>query len=366
MNEGLGRLRERLNQIDRELLERAAERQDIVQQIGRLKAERGLATRDFERERQVLERARARAAALGLPPSLAERLMRELIRSSLERQEADRIAGISRDGDPALVLGGAGKMGRWFASFLSSQGYAAEVADPAATSELPVCEDWENRIDHYALIVVAAPIAATRELLGRLERLRPDGLIFDISSLKSPLRGRLRSLADSGLRVTSLHPMFGPDTTLLSGRHVICIDVGNASACEDAKALFAPTMVELVDMSLEDHDRMIGYVLGLSHALNIAFFTALEESGEAAGTLAKLSSTTFDAQLDIARRVASENPHLYFEIQALNDYRAAPLNALASAVERVRTLVDGQDEAGFVRLMEKGQAYLKQRRATEQ
>ena len=41
-------------------------------------------------------------------------------------------------------------------------------------------------------------------------------------------------------------------------------------------------------MGLDEHDRLIAYVLGLSHALNIAFFTALADSGEAAPRLAKL------------------------------------------------------------------------------
>jgi prephenate dehydrogenase len=35
--------------------------------------------------------------------------------------------------------------------------------------------------------------------------------------------------------VTSLHPMFGPDTELLSGRHVIFIDLGNAEALSEAQ-----------------------------------------------------------------------------------------------------------------------------------
>ena len=316
MTEGLGRLRERLNEIDRELLELAAERQQIVHEIGQVKASRGLPTRDFEREKQVLERARTNATALGLPPRLAERILTELISVSLERQEADRIAASDREGEPVLILGGAGKMGRWFGAFLTSQGFSVEIADTAESRDFPMAEDWESNIERYAIIVLATPIAVTREMLQKIEKLRPPGLVFDISSLKSPLRGPLRALADSGLKITSLHPMFGPDTTLLSGRHVITVDVGHAGATREAKALFAPTMVEIVDMSLEDHDRMISYVLGLSHALNIGFFTALGESGEAASALAKLSSTTFDAQLDIARRVAGENPHLYFEIQA--------------------------------------------------
>jgi prephenate dehydrogenase len=108
-----------------------------------------------------------------------------------------------------------------------------------------------------------------------------------LGSLKTPLRaGPRRALVKAGCRVTSLHPMFGPDTELLSGRHVIFIDLGDADALAEAQELFAPTMAERVVMGLDEHDRLIAYVLGLSHALNIAFFTALADSGEAAPRLA--------------------------------------------------------------------------------
>ena len=168
-----------------------------------------------------------------------------------------------------------------------------------------------------------------------------------MGSLKSPLRAGLNALKSHGCRVTSLHPMFGPDTELLSGRHVIFVEAGSPEATAAARELFASTMVEQVVMSLDDHDRLIAYVLGLSHALNIAFFTALAESGEAAPRLAKLSSTTFDAQLDVASKVAQESPELYFEIQSLNDYGAESLEALAQAVERLRSAVISQDFAAF-------------------
>ena len=139
--------------------------------------------------------------------------------------------------------------------------------------------------------------------------------------------------------------------------------LGAGAALERARELFAPTMVEQVVMSLDDHDRLIAYVLGLSHALNIAFFTALAGSGEAAPRLARLSSTTFDAQLDVATRVAQENPDLYFDIQRLNDFGAAPLAALASAVETLRSAVAADDRAAFRNLMERGRAYLEDRRS---
>jgi chorismate mutase/prephenate dehydrogenase len=261
------------------------------------------------------------------------------------------------------VIGGAGKMGRWFAEFMASQGFAVEVADPAgAPAGFTHLADWHDSALDHDFIVIATPLGATDKILRELAMRRPKGVIFDLGSLKSPLRAGLNALKSHGCRVTSLHPMFGPDTELLSGRHVIFIEAGSAEATQSARDLFASTMVEQVVMSLDDHDRLIAYVLGLSHALNIAFFTALAESGEAAPKLAKLSSTTFDSQLDVATKVAQESPELYFEIQSLNDYGAESLEALTKAVERLRSAVLSQDFAAFDSLMRRGREYLEDRR----
>ncbi len=115
-------------------------------------------------------------------------------------------------------------------------------------------------------------------------------------------------------------------------------------------------------MGLDEHDRLIAYVLGLSHALNIAFFTALAESGEAAPQLARLSSTTFDAQLLVSSAVAEDNPRMYFEIQHLNKFGLEPLDALYKSVARIREAVAGGDESAFVELMQNGREYLATRR----
>lgn len=360
-------LRDSLNALDRELLEVIARRQSVVEKIGERKRAAGLATRDFAREKTVIEKARSNAEALGLAPELAESVFRCVIEQSLRRQEQDAISHSSRGADQkALIIGGCGQMGRWFARFLASQSYAVSIADQAdAECPWPRVDDWTPLVDDFDLIVVATPIQVSASILRQLVDLKPRATIFDLASLKSPLRQPLRALADAGLKVTSLHPMFGPDTQLLSGRHVIFVDVGNAEANRQARNLFEGTMARLVDMNLEDHDRMVAYVLGLSHALNIAFFTALRESGEASEVLADLSSTTFDAQLAVAGKVASENPSMYFEIQSLNDYRLAPLNALHDALGRLKDLISRSDEAGFVQLMQKGHDYLSKRQDSD-
>ena len=358
----LEQLREQLNRVDDDIVRLIAQRQSIVSQIGKTKRESGMATRDYTREKNVIDRARDKAAHSNLDPAIAEAVMNILISGSLQQQEQANISSQARDHEKtALVMGGLGKMGRWFSDFLTSQGYATHITD-VSNLESPYtrADDWRDRLDDYDVIALATPIKVTSDLLNELATLKPSGLIFDMSSLKSPLRQSLGRLSDAGCRVTSIHPMFGPDTRLLSGKHVIFINVGDEQAVNDARTLFDKTMAEKIDMSLEDHDRLVAYILGLSHALNIAFFTALRESGSSADELARLSSTTFDAQLSIARSVSAENPHLYFEIQSLNDYRLAPLNALSDALSRLRTLINSQDESGFVRMMERGHDYLTQ------
>lgn len=359
----LEELRKRLSEVDRELIGLVAERQRMVAEIGAHKIENSVPTRDYEREREVLKGAEAHARSKGLEPELAAEIMHLLIRASLTYQEQRRVAaGTSGAGKKVLIIGGAGKMGAWFAHFLSSQGYAVEISDPSRDpAAFPRVPDWREGGLDYDLIVVATPMAVAGDVLAELAERRPRGVVVDIGSLKSPVRGSLQKLVAAGCKVTSIHPMFGPDTRLLSGRHVVFCDVGVPEATRAARALFASTMAEQIEMSVDDHDRLMAYVLGLSHALNLAFFTALAESGELVPRLQRMSSTTFDAQLKVATLVARDNPHLYFDIQALNDYGPASLQALRAATERIEQLVQSRDEAGFVELMAAGRRYLESR-----
>ena len=359
--ETLDQLRGELGAIDKEILALVAKRQATAIKIGQAKRALGLPTRDFRQEKDVVQRARVAATDLGLPAQLGEDLVIALIRGSLTVQEQDIVASSGEgSGRRALVIGGAGHMGRWFVRYLEAQGFAVEIADPSDGPEgVTNHRDWRGVSIDHELVIVAAPMPVTAQILLELAKSPPkSSVIFDVGSLKSPLREGLHALAKAGANVCSVHPMFGPDTALLSGRHVIFVDVGSPQATAAARALFEPTMATLVEMDLESHDRLIAYVLGLSHALNIAFFTALAESGEAAPKLAQLSSTTFDAQLGVASAVARENPDLYFEIQTLNDYGTESLAALLYAVERLRSVIRANDRDGFRTLMTRGAGYL--------
>lgn len=352
-------IRSELERIDREILERVAERQRLVRAVEEEKARLGRPIRDFAREREIIERIRRLAGDAGVDPDLAQRLLELLIRSSLTAQEKQRISATAEgSGRRALVIGGGGRMGSWFARFLSSQGFSVEIADPAFEMGDADFVDWRDSDLEQELIVVAAPLRASRAILDGLVERRPSGVVFDLGSLKAPLAESLRRLAASGVQVTSIHPLFGPSAELLSGRVVVFIDLGKPDAVASARNLFASTMAGQIEMTLEEHDRLMRWILALSHATNIAFFSALAKSGEAARNLAGLASPTFDHQLEMARRVAAENPHLYYEIQALGEEPGAAFAALAAAAADLERVVAEQDEEAFVAAMREGRRYL--------
>jgi chorismate mutase/prephenate dehydrogenase len=231
----LEELRKRLSDVDRELIGLVAARQRIVAEIGALKIRNAVPTRDYEREREVLKSAEEHARALGLEAGVAAEVMALLIRFSLAHQEQTRVAAqTSSAGKRALIIGGAGKMGAWFAQFLASQGFAVEIADPSEVpSPFPRVADWSSDSLDQDLIIVATPMKTAGGILLALAERKPGGLIVDIGSLKSPLRAGLRQLVAAGCKVTSIHPLFGPDTRLLSGRHVVFCNVGDPEATRE-------------------------------------------------------------------------------------------------------------------------------------
>jgi len=124
----------------------------------------------------VIQRAREAAEKYGVSADFSEQLMVMLIRSSLTVQERDQVAAQgSGSGKRVLIIGGNGNMGRWFARFMSSQGYQVEVADPSGELPgVPCVADWRDADLTADIIVVAAPMAISNDILTELSRL--DGL----------------------------------------------------------------------------------------------------------------------------------------------------------------------------------------------
>lgn len=359
-------LRNQLDALDQQLFDLIDKRQRTIARIGEIKRGMGKPLRDFSREKEVLALAEANAVARGLDPALAHEMMKLLIQHSLTSQENKHLrAQAQGEGRRALVIGGAGQMGRWFARFLDSQGFVVELVDPAIdTAQTESPDGFSHRpqlnpgvIDHE-LIVIAAGIKTSNQVMLELAKMKPAGVVLDLASIKAPLAEGIAALQSAGIAVASLHPLFGPSAVLLADRHVVVMDLGNARATAMARQLFAETTAEVVEMSLEDHDRLMAEVLGLSHALNIVFAAALAEGGQDEGRLDRISSATFNAQTRVTRAVVHENPNLYHEIQSLNPYNTAALERLRTSLDQLCNALKSDDRDAFAALMHKGRRQL--------
>ena len=357
----LEQYRQELLDVDARIIELISKRKEVVLEIGRLKSRTDNDLRNFAMEKRVIENADNKARELDISPGVARDIIERLTAHSLALQEKVRVKDRGKgSGKTALVIGGRGKIGEWFALFLESQGFNVVIADPLVKNETGVQKRrWESFKDQFDITVVAAPLGISAKILEDLADKKSEGLIFDVASLKTPVKNSLKKLKDAGCKVTSVHPMFGPDTEMLAGRHVIFMDVGNRQAVEEAKELFVSTMASCVEMTLDEHDKLVAFVLGLSHLLNISFFTALANSGEQARRLSEISSTSFDAQLKVAHKISTESPHLYYEIQRLNQFRHSSQEALTTALKEIIAAIENDDEELFVQFMEQGRNYLK-------
>jgi len=340
-------LRERIRRIDAELVTRTAERIALGREIGAIKHRQGLGAADYPQEKKVLRSARDAAAAAGVDPDLAEEIVARLIRASLRAQEEDRLrlAGLGA-GRRAVVVGGAGRMGRWMRRFLSAQGYAATPLDPATDPT----EDAAARRDLPAadLVVCAAPPAAIASLYRDWASAPPAGIVVDIASIKTPLIEPIARLLEAGGRVASIHPMFGPSALLLRDADVVVCDTGDDASREAIERLFEPTTARLVRLPIADHDRVMADLLSLAHAAAIAFAVALPEEGHA------VRSTTFQALERLAAAVVRESPEVYYEIQARNPHSAGSIARLRAALDRIVEASAAPDASPFRALFEAG------------
>lgn len=150
--------------------------------------------------------------------------------------------------------------------------------------------------------------------------------MFDILLVKSLVIPVLRRMADAGMNVCSVHPMFVPTAPAVSGYNIVVADCGCSAMIEEATALFSGGTI--LWMQVEDHDPIAAYVLGLSHAVNLAFSEALVRSGFSTEVLNAAASTMFRKQTAVSCEVSQENAPLYYAIQRENPYNDAAVNIL--------------------------------------
>jgi chorismate mutase/prephenate dehydrogenase len=360
--ENLEDLRTTIRDIDRKIADLVAKRMDVVAEVARAKNEMRLPIRDFRVEHEVMGRMESRCRELGVDPMLGRLLARLLIQSAVRVQEGivERVHTGSLM--KVLILGGSGRMGRWFCNYLDSMGHQVSVYDPQGPVEgFGYTEDLGDAVRTSEMILLSTPLSASGDILGEVMSTKPGGIVFDICSLKSHLVGHARAAARAGLSITSLHPMFGPGVRTLLERNVILCRCGSPDADREVKALFEGTEANLIEMDIEEHDELMAYVLSMSHVVNLVFTDMLVRSGKSFPDLSRVASSTFVKQTKASRDVAYEAAELYYEIQTLNTHTNGAFSLFLEAAKDLERAVRERDFDRFAEIMQRGRSYYENR-----
>lgn len=351
--ERLAELRDSIAEVDRSLLELLHRRMELASEVGRVKIGIGQPIMVPEVHNRVLTRARQHADSCGVSEEVMEAIFKAVMRGSIERQHRVGVAIKARGGSRLLILGGAGDMGGWFHNFALLLGHQIDIVDPAmgplpsVEGRFGFLEEIED-LDVYDAIIVSVPLSRTIEVMESLIARRPQGLVIEIASIKDNLSDVLDQAREAGLTVTSLHPMFGPRK---SPYETLTFALAyREDSRQEQKRLenwLRHPYTQLVPVPFDHHDRLMGWLLGFTHLLGMAFGSALSRSGLGVQELQACASTSFNRQASAAMHVLGEDPDLYYEIQRLNPHRGDVYQATREALDELIHAVQADDREEF-------------------
>jgi len=353
------RLRRQVSGLDRKMIRLLVERLRLTNRIGAIKLDLGRPIRDIKTEAAVMKRALRTGRSCGLQADLAQSVFQTIIAGSRFEQQKIYDTAPAQKSEKILIIGGAGKMGQWLAAFLNRRGHRVGIYDPKnSRSGFRSYRTLAAGIRGSSLALICVPLEQVAIVIDRLAGLGYPGIVCDIASIKGHIAAALRSARRGGLKITSIHPLFGPGIRSLDRKTVCLCGCGCRQADNRIRALFRGPEIRLVRLNLDEHDRLISYVLGLSHIINIIFAELLVRSGDPYRRFANVASTTFRRQTDTAQSVLRENPRLYYSIQRLNPNQKRLYADLEKTVRHVTDVIVSGRESEFIRLMKSGRAWL--------
>ena len=357
-NTSLESLRRKVHNIDSDIVRLIGRRFAITRQIGSRKKMLNAPLRNWEVEKTVMQNVIYLANRTGVPVTLAKTIMQQLIAESCRQQESICYTQPTKTAEKILIIGGNGNMGTWFANFFKNQGHDVAIYDITGPSKQFYNYDSLGQgLESSSCAAIATPMEVVPQVIELVTKKKFKGLVFDIASLKDYLKKIISKAIRQGMLLTSIHPLFGPSTRILSDKTICICKCGNPQADKKAENLFKASAVSIVRLGLPQHDRLISYVLSPSHLINIIFVNVLRRSGYEYTALQKVASTTFLSQMTTAASVIHENPGLYFAIQKFNPYKKKLFSELLLATREITKVILQRKKVRFRKNMSLSRAW---------
>ena len=368
-NESLDDIREQVRDVTRSILKLAKARQTLSEKVARFKKAGHLDVEDKRIEEKLVSSMEDYAIEIGLERNLAREITKGMIESSkiVQRRSIyleEIKAFLSERKISRVSIVGAGRMGCWFASYFRPLVKSVALFDSDGkvagrrARELG-CEAIRepNEVGKADLIVVAVPISRVSSEVKALVQVasgtRSAPRVIEVSSVKTPVLRELDGLQD-GVHLISVHPLFGSSADHFACNSMIVIQTSRGkSGLPFIRRVFPH--YKIFAMSSGEHDKLMTLMLSLPHALSIIFGEVVAKSGKVPEGL---SGPSFQTMMQASRKVFSENPKVYFEIQSTNENNAKMMEEIRSSLEHISSLLQEENYPAFKKFFEETAKYL--------
>ena len=221
------------------------------------------------------------------------------------------------------IIGGTGKMGRWFASFLLKEGKEvvligrsqARLEEARKQLDVPVSTSIET-VKPADVILISVPVDHFEEVVKKLSPNTHSGqVILDITSVKVLPVEAMHQHIKRG-QVLGTHPLFGPGAKSLANQNFVLTPTNKdeATLADKIKGYLEARRARVQLMTPQEHDDMMAVILGLAHYIAIVSADSLINF-DRLREMEAVSGITYKVLLTLVESVLSEDPELYASLQ---------------------------------------------------
>ncbi len=221
------------------------------------------------------------------------------------------------------IIGGSGKMGRWFARFLVAEGREVVITGRDqkklrdAGRELGVAVATNaGAVKGADVVLLSVPLDG---FAGVVEELSPhirDGqIVIDITSVKRLPVEVMHEHIKAGV-VLGVHPLFGPGATGIARHNFVLTPTSDAEGAlaQKVQDYLEARGARVTLMAPDEHDEVMSLVLGLSHFIALVAADTLL-SRDRLGEMEAVGGASYRVLLALVKSVLGEDPELYASLQ---------------------------------------------------
>ncbi|MDZ7716596.1 MAG: bifunctional chorismate mutase/prephenate dehydrogenase [Balneolaceae bacterium] len=337
--------RNRIDQIDKQIIDLLTERKKIVQQVIDKKVENQLPIFAPQREDEKTIAFRNMASEHGLDADWAEDFLRMIMAASRASQSTNKFPSATEEPKHILIVGAKGGMGSLYSRIAEQTGHHVYKIDKHNWHEL---EAVAPKLD---LAIVSVPINVTVDVINRLApKLDENTILADFTSNKSTPIEAMKE-AHSG-PVLGLHPMHGPDVQNLSKQLMVYCPVRDEAETSWVAEQCRLWGMRVIKADAEKHDHVMHMVQGLRHFVALLHGSFMKTYDLKPKDILDYSSPIYRAEIMMTGRIFAQSAELYADIVFANKERRELLLKFIEHNEKLAQMVKEDDKEGFIKEFE--------------